>query len=47
MYTVEVCIHAVHTVHLYSTGLYVHYWYSHTLYRMWLSVPKHLGNTMF
>ena len=47
MNTVEKCICAVYTVHIYSTGLYVHYWYSHTPSRMWLSVPKYPGSTLF
>jgi len=25
-------------IYVYATGLYVHYWYSHTLYRMRLSI---------
>jgi len=38
MYTVWKCISTVHTVHLYSTGPYVHYWYSHTLHKMRLLI---------
>jgi len=31
MYSVQKCIYTVYTVHIYSTGPYAHYWYSHTV----------------
>jgi hypothetical protein len=33
------CIYTVCTERMYSIGLYVYLWYSHTLYRITLSVP--------
>jgi len=39
MYTVENCIYIEYKVVIYSTGVYVHKWYSHTPFRMRMSIP--------
>ena len=39
MYTVQKCICTAYTVDTYSTGPYVHNWYSYTLHKMRLSIP--------
>jgi hypothetical protein len=45
-YIVQKCLYTLYIVHTYSTGPYVHYMYSHTLYRM-RSFPQLPGNILF
>lgn len=40
----NVCVLSIHT---HSTGLYFHWWYSYTLYRIRLSIPEPPGNMAF
>lgn len=40
MYTIQKCIYTVYAIHIYATGPYIHWWYSHALSRMRLSIAN-------